>query len=47
MSTKAKLTLLSKPEKVGNARLLKIQSQGEFFITETCFFGYNPAALQC
>jgi hypothetical protein len=42
MKNTAKIRVLSKPEKVGNARLLKIESQGDFYIPETCFFGYNP-----
>lgn len=44
MSEKAKITLTEKPEKSpsGLARLFKVKDQGDFWIPETYFFGYNP-----
>jgi hypothetical protein len=44
----AKITLLEKPEKSesGKARLFKVKDQGDYWIPETYFFGYNPATKQ-
>lgn len=48
MADTAKITLLEKPEKSesGKARLFKIKDQGEHWIPETYFFGYNPGTKQ-
>jgi hypothetical protein len=46
MSNKAKITLLEKPVKYGNSRVLHIKDQGTFYVPETTFFGYNPATKQ-
>lgn len=48
MAERAKITLTEKPEKSpsGLARLFKVKDQGEFWIPETCFFGYNPVTKQ-
>lgn len=48
ITDRTKITLTEKPEKSqsGMARLFKIKDQGEFYIPETCFFGYNPVTKQ-
>jgi hypothetical protein len=45
MTNTAKITLTEKPEKSpsGLARLFRVKDQGDFWIPETFFFGYNPA----
>lgn len=48
MNETAKITLIDKPEKSesGKARLFQVKGQGDYWIPETCFFGYNPATKQ-
>lgn len=48
MSERAKITLIEKPEKSesGLARLFKVKDQGDYWIPETFFFGYNPVTKQ-
>lgn len=46
MNQTTKITLLSKPEKVGNSRLFKFPDHTSEYIPETCFFGWNPGTMQ-
>lgn len=42
----AKVSVLEKPEKVGNSRLLLLASGQTEYVPETCFFRYNPGTKQ-